>query len=135
MFSRKEQTSLLLLAGTLLVGSGLVLLDHYRPDSMAEFQLVPAAVEVPSSVEAAPDKRSAEKERVDLNTATSVQLQALPSIGPKTAARILAYRRQHGPFHKPEELQQVPGIGPRTLEKLRPLITCGEIIANGRDSL
>jgi competence protein ComEA len=57
---------------------------------------------------------------VDLNTATAEQLDALPGIGPVTAAKILAWRAEHGRFSLVDELAEVPGIGPRTLEELKP---------------
>lgn len=56
---------------------------------------------------------------LDLNTATAEQLDALPGIGPVTAAKILAWRSQHGRFTVVDELAEVSGIGPRTLEELR----------------
>ena len=62
------------------------------------------------------------KAPVRLNSATEAQLVQLPGIGPKIAARILKYRREHGSFKTIAALEQVPGIGPRILEKLRPLV-------------
>jgi competence protein ComEA len=59
---------------------------------------------------------------VDLNAATPEQLDTLPGIGPALAARIVAYRDEHGPFTEVEQLNKVKGIGTRTLEKLRPLL-------------
>jgi competence protein ComEA len=59
---------------------------------------------------------------VDLNRATAEQLDALPGVGPATAAAIVAYRDQHGPFSNLEELLQVRGIGPAKLDGLRDLV-------------
>jgi competence protein ComEA len=59
---------------------------------------------------------------VDLNAASPEQLDTLPGIGPALAARIVAYRDEHGPFTEVEQLNKVKGIGARTLEKLRPLL-------------
>ena len=56
---------------------------------------------------------------VNVNTATSEQLQTVPGIGPAKAASILAWIRDHGPFESLEDLQYVPGIGPATLEGFR----------------
>ena len=61
--------------------------------------------------------------KVNLNTATAEQLDTLAGVGPATAAKILAYREQHGGFGSVEELGDVPGIGERRLEALRDLVT------------
>lgn len=61
--------------------------------------------------------------RVNLNTATAQQLEALPGVGPVTAAAIVAWREEHGGFTAPTELQEISGIGPKTFSKLEPHIT------------
>jgi competence protein ComEA len=61
---------------------------------------------------------------VNLNTATVEQLEALPGIGAKTAALIVAYR-QKNPFKKPEELMNVKGIGEKAFLRIRTLVTVG----------
>lgn len=62
---------------------------------------------------------------VDLNSATAQQLDALPGIGPSTAAAIVAYRSQHGSFRSVEGLLDVRGIGDAKLDALRGLVTVG----------
>jgi len=61
--------------------------------------------------------------KLDLNTATQAQLEALPGIGPALAARIIQYRQQHGPFRTPEDLLNVSGIGEKKLAEIRAYIT------------
>lgn len=60
---------------------------------------------------------------VNLNTATAAELDALPGIGPAIAARIIAYRDQHGGFRTVKDLMKVPGIGPAKFEQLQTLVT------------
>ncbi|WMJ84293.1 ComEA family DNA-binding protein [Oscillospiraceae bacterium LTW-04] len=48
---------------------------------------------------------------VNLNHATTEELQELPKIGPVLAGEIIAYREAHGGFSEKEELLQVKGIG------------------------
>src|SRR5271157_1255750 len=59
---------------------------------------------------------------VDLNAATVEQLDALPGVGPVTAAAIVAWRQTHGRFTSVDQLADVDGIGPARLDKLRPLV-------------
>jgi competence protein ComEA len=60
---------------------------------------------------------------VNLNTATEDDLRTLPGIGAKTAEAILAYRQEHGPFQRPEDLMEIRGLGPKKLARLRDWIT------------
>lgn len=61
--------------------------------------------------------------RIDLNTATSEELQTVKGIGPVTAERILAHRRQIGRFTSVDQLLDVKGIGAKTLAKIRDGVT------------
>lgn len=60
---------------------------------------------------------------VDLNTATTVELEGLPEVGPVTAQAILAWRDQHGGFTAVSELLEVDGIGDATLASIAPFVT------------
>lgn len=60
--------------------------------------------------------------RLDLNTATLEELMALPGIGEKTAAAILAFREEIGGFHYAEDLLRVRGIGSGKLNAIYDLI-------------
>ena len=57
---------------------------------------------------------------VDLNSATAADLDALPGVGPVTAAKILDWRSAHGRFASVDQLREVSGIGARTFERLKP---------------
>lgn len=54
--------------------------------------------------------------KIDLNTATAEQLDALPYIGMTTAQRIIAYRTEHGPFTSLDELKYVDGVSPKIFQ-------------------
>ena len=68
---------------------------------------------------------------VNLNTASATDLETLPGIGAKTAARIVEYRQKNGPFKKVEELMNVRGVGEKNFLKLKPQITVGSPKAEG----
>ena len=57
---------------------------------------------------------------VNINTASAVELQSLPGIGVTYAARIVAYRDEHGSFVSISDLVNVKGIGAKTVAKLLP---------------
>jgi len=62
-------------------------------------------------------------EKVNINTASVEEIAKLEKIGPSYAERIVQYRKEHGPFEKPEDLMKVKGIGPKTFELNKNKIT------------
>ncbi len=71
---------------------------------------------------AAPNATAAPGAPVNLNTATAEDLDALPGVGPVTAAAIIAWREANGRFTSVDQLSEVDGIGPARLDKLRGLV-------------
>jgi len=61
--------------------------------------------------------------KLNINQASEAELESLPGIGPMMAARIVDYRKAHGAFQSPDDLNAVKGIGVKKMEKLRPHIT------------
>jgi competence protein ComEA len=61
--------------------------------------------------------------RININTATAEELEALPSIGEVIAARIIGYREQNGPFRSVDDLIHVQGISDETIDEFRDLVT------------
>jgi competence protein ComEA len=80
--------------------------------------VVPALGDAPSEISPSPPGG-----RVSLSRATSEELETLPRVGPATAARIIAWREEHGPFASVDDVLAVSGIGPATLEGFRSLVT------------
>ena len=61
--------------------------------------------------------------KVNINTASVGELDALPGVGPAIAQRIVDYRIANGPFHSTEDLMQVKGIGSVTFAELKDRVT------------
>jgi competence ComEA-like helix-hairpin-helix protein len=59
---------------------------------------------------------------VNINTATSEELQTLPGVGPKTAEKIIQYRQANGPFQKIEDIMKVKGIAQGKFAKIKDKI-------------
>lgn len=60
--------------------------------------------------------------RVNINKATSEELQLIPGIGPSTAQKIIDYRTENGAFGKIEDLKNISGIGEKTFENMKDYI-------------
>jgi competence protein ComEA len=71
----------------------------------------------------APKPPEAAMAPVNLNTATTAQLESLPGVGPALAQRIVEYRQQNGGFKKVEDLMNVRGIGEASFLKIKALVT------------
>lgn len=61
--------------------------------------------------------------RININTASTKDLEGLPGIGKGLAERIIEHRQKYGPFAKPEHLIMVRGISEHRFLALRDQIT------------
>ena len=70
---------------------------------------------------------------VDINTAGAEELKLLRGVGDVLAERIIAYREEHGPFRRVEDITLVRGIGSAVLENNRERLTVSGISADGEE--
>lgn len=60
---------------------------------------------------------------ININSASSEELQQVPGIGPVTADKILQMRKSYGAFKSVDDLLAIRGIGKKRLEKMRKYLT------------
>jgi competence protein ComEA len=65
-------------------------------------------------------------QKINLNTAETWLLQALPGIGEGKAKMIVAYRKQNGPLRSVDDLLKIDGFGASIVDKIRPFATVGD---------
>lgn len=58
-------------------------------------------------------------QRIDINRAGLSELEAVAGIGPKTAKRIIEYRREYGDFRDLAPLLKMKGMTPERYERLK----------------
>lgn len=68
------------------------------------------------------DKSASKTIKVNINTATSEELQSLPGIGESIANRIITYRKENGKFSKIEDLTNVSGIGEAKFNNIKSYV-------------
>ena len=71
------------------------------------------------------DKNVTASNKLDINTATKVQLMELPGIGEVIADRIITFRMINGPFSTIDQLMDVEGIGEVKLQQIETYICVG----------
>jgi len=119
-FTPQETKALIFLLSALLLGSGIALYKRTHP------QFAPELIVEKKEVDPQPRSplhQEQRRKKIDLNQATSAELQLLPGVGPALSKRIVEYRENHGQFQKIEDIMQVQGIGLKTFQKLQNYIT------------
>ena len=144
----KERAALVGIAAVVLAFGGYAVMKGQRQPSPISFHELVSAPSEPARPEKAPrsgnarplkpeaaparapatapnfsrQKKPPPSQPVSLNGADANLLESLPGVGPATAEKILAYRREHGRFTSVDELIAVKGIGEKKLAKLRPFL-------------
>lgn len=63
-----------------------------------------------------------ESAKLNINTATLIELERLPGIGNVIAARIVEHRTKYGSFRRVEHLMMVRGVSEAKFRELSPLV-------------
>jgi len=113
-FSEEADLSTVNLARRLRDGELIVILALPAPGSTPDFPTDGVDADI-----SAEDPRA----RININTAATDELEALPGIGDVIAARIIAYREQNGAFRSVDDLIHVQGISDETIDEFRDLVT------------
>ncbi len=72
--------------------------------------------------------------KIDINTASLEQIEAVKGVGQDIAHNILAYKKDHGAFQSIDDLRKVKGVGKVRLEALRETFTVGSTASPGENS-
>ncbi|MGI9066691.1 MAG: ComEA family DNA-binding protein [Pyrinomonadaceae bacterium] len=59
---------------------------------------------------------------MNINYASARELEELPGVGQVIAERIIAHRKEYGPFRRAEHLMMVRGISDRKFREMQPMI-------------
>jgi competence protein ComEA len=114
-------------AGGVAPGADVSAINLARPLADGERVYIPRRGETPpaepSSSGSVSSEGGASGGKVNLNSATADQLEALPGIGEVLARRIVDYRTQHGPFRSVRDLLKVEGIGEKKFESIKDHVT------------
>lgn len=93
---------------------------------MKKFKQIMAVLMVTCFVFGLAGSSMAATAKININTASADQLEALQGVGPTIAKRIVEYRdKKESGFSSVDELTEVKGIGPKTLSGIRDMVTTG----------
>jgi competence protein ComEA len=114
-----------LAAGGLRHEAAVAQVNLAEPLSDAQHVHIPALGEGAENEPGSGPVAGAEAGLLDLNRASTADLEELPGVGQTIAERIVARRDAEGPFGSVEELREVTGIGSKLYEQIAPLVTAG----------
>ncbi len=122
----------LILFAVFLVFAGIVVAFAFKwnyvgddtvSDATVSLQYITSSKADTASDDDADDSGVTVTGKININTATLDELDALPGIGPSKAEAIIKYRETESRFNSIEDIMNVSGIGEKTYEKLKDHIT------------
>ena len=118
-FSEKENESKslserILVAIALLMAAGLVGYNAFFSKNAVEI-----TENLVTSEALEQDEETKSSEIININTASSEELEKLSGVGKAMAKRIVEYRDTHGGFANKEEIMNVKGIGKKVFETIK----------------
>jgi comEA protein len=128
-----------LIAGIFLSGIALMLVNNFQNYQLLDKSVPPDQIVNKPTIATIPENCSnsslnpelqtfqptdrTNKGKIDINSASTVELETLPGIGPEKANAIVQFRSDYGLFLSIDELDFVPGISASMIEQMRPLVT------------
>ena len=131
-FEKLKTIAIIALLCVFVIEKGFVYFQEKKEDNEIVFYSLPPAessetlketinekIEEPE--EETEDTRTVDEKsgKIDINKASSEELQELNGIGPALASRIIEYRKSYGDFVSIEEIMEVKGIGEKTFAKIK----------------
>ena len=110
----KNLSARILIAIALFMAAGLVGYNAFFSKTAVE---ITENLVVSETLEENSETKNAEA--VNINTASSEELERLSRIGKAVAKRIIDYRETHGGFANKEEIMNVNGIGKKVFEDIK----------------
>jgi len=107
-----------------MLGDGLHV--HFPAKGEALREQAPPQVQAVGGTASRGSSNARSQAAVNINTASSQELESLPGVGPKTAQAIIDYREENGGFKRVEDLLLVKGIGPKKYDALKAAVTVGK---------
>ena len=121
--SKAETVAVIITTIFVVIAAFFMLTGHLR-DNTRELEMyipTPVSGSVASGGIVSPAYRT--EILININTATELELRALPGIGEVISQRIVSFRETHGPFTHISDILDVSGIGHARFEALKHLIT------------
>ena len=141
-FTKRERTGIISLMMILLLI--IVLSQIYPRKQTVPAQVISAVIDTVRPVDVLPGKKTNYRytrpaltppplkrshkimSPLDINSADTSAFIALPGIGSKLAARIVAFREKLGGFYDVRQVGEVYGLQDSVLQKLMPLLKCDD---------